>query len=61
MVAGRDSLSPVARRRPMNIGQPKVVKLPDFIEASEHATELKSQCSLRSMQGGDIPATWVEA
>ncbi len=59
-VSARDSLSPVAPFRVVNIGASAPVKLPEFIAAIEDATGLQAQKRMLDMQPGDVPATWAE-
>lgn len=55
-----DSLSPVAPFRLVNIGNSSPVRLTDFIEAIENATNLRAVKNLVPMQAGDVPATWAD-
>ena len=57
----KDSLSPVAPFRVVNIGNSDPVKLTTFIEAIEAATGLQAKRHLMPMQAGDVPATWADA
>jgi len=57
----RDSLSPVAPWRVVNIGNTKAVQLTEFIAAIELATGLTAVRNLLPMQAGDVPATWADA
>ncbi|MBI6630648.1 NAD-dependent epimerase/dehydratase family protein [Pontibaca salina] len=59
-VSARDSLSPVARFRVVNIGADAPVALSDFIAAIEAATGLQAQKRMLDMQPGDVPATWAD-
>ena len=56
-----DSLSPAAPWRVVNIGNSEKVKLLDFVDAIEHATGRKAIRHYRTMQPGDVPATWANA
>ena len=58
-IPSRDSLSPVAPFRIVNIGNSKAVKLTDFIVAIEKATGSHAKLNLMPMQAGDVPATWA--
>ena len=60
-VDARDSLSPVAPFRVVNIGNGQKVRLMDFIEAIEVATGKKALRNYLPMQIGDVPATWADA
>lgn len=57
----KDSLSPVAPWRVVNIGNSTKVKLTDFIDAIETASGRTADRRLLPMQAGDVPATWAEA
>lgn len=57
----RDSLSPVAPFRVVNIGNSDKVRLLDFIEAIENELGLKAKRNYMGMQTGDVPATWADA
>lgn len=59
-VSARDSLSPVAPFRAVNIGASAPVPLMEFIAAIEDATGLGAQKRMMDMQPGDVPATWAE-
>lgn len=59
-VSGRDSLSPVAPFRIVNIGASAPIRLPDFIAAIEAACGRAASKILRPMQPGDVPATWAD-
>ena len=60
-VGERDSLSPVAPYRIVNIGNGAPVGLMDFVAAIEAATGRVAQKTLLPMQPGDVPATWADA
>lgn len=57
----KDSLSPVAPFRVVNIGNSDPVQLTDFIEAIEAATAKHAKRNLMPIQAGDVPATWADA
>jgi UDP-glucuronate 4-epimerase len=57
----RDSLSPVAPYRVVNIGNSEKVRLMDFIDAIEMETGCKAIKNYLPMQLGDVPATWADA
>ena len=59
-VSERDSLSPVAPFRIVNIGNSAPVKLMDFITAIEAACGREAEKIMRPMQPGDVPATWAD-
>ena len=60
-VPDRDSLSPVAPFRIVNIGNSDKVRLMDYIEAIEDALGKKAIRNYMPMQAGDVPATWANA
>jgi UDP-glucuronate 4-epimerase len=60
-VGPRDSLSPVAPWRVVNIGNGSPVALTDFIAAIETALGRKAERKLLPMQPGDVPETWADA
>ncbi len=60
-VGEKDSLSPVAPWRVVNIGNGAPVQLLDFIGAIESATGREAIKELMPMQPGDVPATWADA
>jgi UDP-glucuronate 4-epimerase len=60
-VGEKDSLSPVAPWRVVNIGNGAPVQLLDFIGAIEAATGREAIKELMPMQPGDVPATWADA
>lgn len=55
-----DSLSPVAPFRVVNIGNSTKVRLEDFIDAIEAATERQAIRNYMEMQPGDVPVTWAD-
>ncbi len=57
----RDSLSPVAAWRVVNIGAGRPVELEDFVAAVERALGKKAERKLLPMQRGDVPATFANA
>ena len=59
-VSARDSLSPVAPCRVVNIGNGEPVALDRFIAAVEAATGRTAVRNLMAMQQGDVPATWAD-
>lgn len=59
-VTPRDSLSPVAPFRIVNIGNSEKVQLLDFIDAIEEALGKKAIRNFMPMQTGDVPATWAD-
>lgn len=59
-VSDRDSLSPVAPCRVVNIGGSTPVRLMDFIAAIETATGRRAETVMHPMQPGDVPATWAD-
>ncbi|WP_206057412.1 NAD-dependent epimerase/dehydratase family protein [Nitratireductor sp. XY-223] len=56
-----DSLSAVAPFRIVNIGNTKMVRLLDFVEAIEVCLEKPAQRNLMPMQTGDVPASCADA
>ena len=56
-----DSLSPAAPFRIVNIGNNKMVRLLDFIEAIEVCLEKPAQRNYKSLQTGDAPASCADA
>ena len=60
-VGERDSLSPVAPFRIVNIGNGAPVGLMEFVAAIEAATGRAARRNLLPMQPGDVPATWADA
>lgn len=59
-VSARDSLSPVAPFRVVNIGANAPTPLLDFIAAIETATGKTAHMEMKDMQPGDVPATWAD-
>ena len=59
-VSDRDSLSPVAPHRIVNVGNGETVELGRFVEAIEAATGRAAIRNLVDMQPGDVPATWAD-
>jgi UDP-glucuronate 4-epimerase len=57
----RDSLSPVAPYRIVNIGNCEPVRLLDFIDVIEEQLGKKAIRNYLPMQPGDVPATWADA
>lgn len=57
----KDSLSPVAPYRVVNIGNSEKIKLLDFIEAIEESLGKKAKRNYLPMQMGDVPGTWSDA
>lgn len=55
-----DTLSPVAPFRMVNIGNARIEKLMDFIEALEDAIGIKAKKKFVGMQKGDVTATWAD-
>ena len=60
-VPDRDSLSPVAPYRVVNIGNSEKIRLLDFIDAIEDVLGKKAIRNYMPMQIGDVPATWADA
>ncbi|PWJ17438.1 NAD-dependent epimerase/dehydratase family protein [Jannaschia seohaensis] len=60
-VGPKDSLSPVAPFRIVNIGNGEPVKLGRLIAAIEAALGQKAERNLMDIQPGDVPATWADA
>ena len=58
--SSRDSLSPVAPFRVVNIGASAPTPLMDFIAAIEAACGREAEKIMHPMQPGDVPATWAE-
>ncbi|WP_341365894.1 NAD-dependent epimerase/dehydratase family protein [Yoonia sp. BS5-3] len=56
----KDSLSPVAPWRVVNIGNGHPVQLGAFIEAIEQACGITAEKNMLPMQPGDVQATWAE-
>ncbi len=59
-VSERDSLSPVAPFRVVNIGTGAPVALMDFVAAIETACGREAVRHMRGMQPGDMEATWAD-
>ena len=59
-VGPKDSLSPAAPFRVVNIGNGAPVELLDFIAAIEAATGKPAIKQMLPMQPGDVPATWAD-
>ncbi|MEM8849552.1 MAG: NAD-dependent epimerase/dehydratase family protein [Pseudomonadota bacterium] len=59
-LSDRDSLSPVAPHRVVNIGNGETIELGRFIDAIEAAIGRKAKRNLMDIQPGDVPATWAE-
>lgn len=59
-VSDRDSLSPVAPFRAVNIGANAPTPLMDYIAAIEAALGKQAQKNMLEMQAGDVPATWAD-
>ncbi|MGB0966932.1 MAG: NAD-dependent epimerase/dehydratase family protein [Halocynthiibacter sp.] len=59
-VSQRDSLSPVAPWRVVNIGTGTPQKLPDFIVAIEESLGQKARRNYMNMQPGDVHTTWAD-
>ncbi len=59
-VSDRDSLSPVAPFRAVNIGANAPTPLMDYIAAIEGALGVLAQKNMLEMQAGDVPATWAD-
>ena len=59
-VSSRDSLSPAAPFRVVNIGGSTPTRLMDYIKAIEAACGRPAEKILRPMQPGDVPATWAD-
>ena len=58
-VIDRDSSSPCAPYRVVNIGNGAPVNLMDFIAAIEEAVGKPAQCNYLDMQPGEVPKTWA--
>jgi len=59
--AEKDSLSPVAPFRIVNIGNSQPVTLLDFIDEIEKCLGRKAEKNFMGMQPGDVKATWADA
>ena len=57
---GRDSTSPVAPFRVVNIGNSKPTQLLDFISAIEKSIGITAVKNFMPMQAGDVPRTWAD-
>ena len=60
-VSPRDTLSPVAPHRVVNIGNGHKVRLLTFVEAIEKELGVKAIKNYMPMQVGDVLATWADA
>jgi len=60
-VSPRDSLSPVAPFRIVNIGNSQPVRLLDFIDMVEEQLGKRAIRNYLPMQPGDVEATWADA
>jgi UDP-glucuronate 4-epimerase len=60
-ISPRDSLSPVAPFRIVNIGNSSPVKLLDFIDQIEAYLGKKAVRNYMGMQPGDVPSSWADA
>jgi len=60
-VSPRDSLSPVAPFRIVNIGNSEPVRLLDFIDIIEEQLGKQAIRNYMPMQPGDVEATWADA
>ena len=58
-VGARDSLSPTAPYRVVNVGGGQPTGLLDFIDAIERALGKPTSRRMLEMQKGDVPATWA--
>lgn len=59
-VSARDTLSPDAPFRVINLGNGAPVELGRFIAAIEAATGKNARRNLMEIQPGDVPATWAD-
>ena len=59
-IPDKDSRSPVAPYRVINIGNSEPVQLLSFIDAIEAALGQKADKNFMDMQPGDVPATWAD-
>ena len=57
---GKDSLSPIAPFRVVNIGNSKPINLIDFINCIEKSTGITAIKNYLPMQSGDVVATWAD-
>lgn len=55
----KDSLSPVAPYRVVNIGNSQKILLTDFIDVIERELGVVAKKNLMPMQMGDVPSTWA--
>ena len=60
LVGVRDSLSPVAPWRAVNVGGGRPVDLTAFISAIESSLGRKARLNLLPMQAGDVPTTFAD-
>lgn len=60
-IAERDSLSPVAPFRIVNIGNSQSVRLSDFVDAIEVELGMPAIRNMMDAQKGDVYATWADA
>ena len=60
-IAERDSLSPAAPFRVVNIGNGVRVELMDFIAAIERKLGFEIEKNMMEMQKGDVPGTWADS
>lgn len=60
-IGEKDSLSPAAPYRVVNIGNSDKVRLMDFVEAIEQECGREAIKNFMPMQKGDVPATWADA
>ena len=58
--AAKDSKSPVAPFRVVNIGNSKPHQLLDFVTAIENSIGVTARKNFMPMQAGDVPATWAD-
>ena len=56
----KDSKSPVAPFRVVNIGRSNPIKLFDFISAIEKSIGIQAVKNFMPMQAGDVPRTWAD-
>ncbi|MFP5330595.1 MAG: UDP-glucuronate 5-epimerase, partial [Alphaproteobacteria bacterium] len=60
-ISDKDSLSPVAPFRIVNIGNSEPVRLLDFIEIIEEQLGKQAIRNYMPMQPGDVEMTWADA
>ena len=60
-ISNKNSQSPVAPFRIINIGNSNKVNLLDFVEIIESVIGKKAIRNYMPMQVGDVPATWADA